>query len=320
MTDKIVTIHELAKAAGVSIASISRALNGKPGISDKLRQRIVDLSEELNYQPNTMARRLIVGNKAVVALSMPPEPHEFSERPYFVHFYQAMTLHLHTKGLVPVLFKYDQLDAIPSQACAAVLLGATIDDRPQRLRELNIPFVGLELDAEYSVTIDNQDAICKLSQYLIEQGRTKLVFLGEDNDANYSSARALGYQQAMAEAGLKSQMQHLHRESSATMNAYRHVMALAKQQGLDNDAFVCSNDEIALGVVTALKDLGIDVPTQIAVTGFDDLPKISSHLTTVHQDLTRIAESVVELLQDSIEGRNPRSVCVPTSLKFRDSA
>lgn len=320
MNNKSVTIHELAKAAGVSIASVSRALNGKPGISDALRARILALCEEVNYQPNLMAKRLISGAKPVVALCMPSAPHEFSDRPYFVHLYQALTILLHSKGLVPVLFPFENRENAVHQAGSAILLGAIEDGREAFFRQHQIPFVSLEFGSGAAVLVDDSKGVYDMTCYLAGKGRHSILFLDEIIDSVASQSRLRGYQAAMAELNMVEQAKSIERKTSSVLDAYRFVRKLIESGNFPYDAIVCANDEMATGTVEALKDMGIEVPQQVAVTGFDDLPHFSDHITTIHQDIPTIAESIVTLLGEQLEGKPERVIKVPTRAVFRDSA
>ena len=321
MSNKSVTIHELANLAGVSIASVSRALNGKPGISDTLRARILSLSEEINYQPNVMARQLISGKTPVVALCMPPSPYEFSDRPYFVHLYQALTLYLHRKGLVPVLFAYENIDQVFSQASSAILLGATEDDRPEIFDRQKFPYVTLETGVGASVVIDEANGVYKLTHYLFKKGRKNMLFLGENIDISTSQGRLRGYRKAINELGLQEHFNNVSRQISSSLSAYRQMMEhFQSSESFPYDAIICANDELAVGVIQAAEDAGYKVPEDLSVTGFDDLPRFSNKITTIHQDIPKIAEAAVCLLSEQLDGLPPRVIEVMTRLVSRESA
>ena len=131
------TIREIARRAEVSIASVSRALNGKPGISDALRDKILTISREVAYQPSAAARQLISGKAAVVGISLGRQDIEL--RPYYILLYQHLTVALHQQGMVPIFFHHDQTHELPERAGAAILLGETgEDERPGVLRAAEV--------------------------------------------------------------------------------------------------------------------------------------------------------------------------------------
>jgi LacI family transcriptional regulator len=320
--DKSVTIHEIAKAAGVSIASVSRALNGKPGISEKLRARILQISQDISYQPSAAARQLIGGKNAVVGISM--ERHSFELRPYYNLLYRNLTLALHKQGMVPVSFGYDETEALQQQAGSAILLGKEPgDSRPQILRAQHIPYIRIDQpDPGWSIMTDGMDGIYQITRYLISQGRTRLAYIGDGIEAVSNPLHRIhGYRRALAEADLQpARLIGVPFSHNPTLVAYRHLRQILQQGPLDIDALVCETDEEALGSIAAFEDHGIRVPEDVAVTGFDDLPQLAENLTTVHQDIPELAIEAVKLLADAINGVAPRQVMLPVRLVHRQSA
>ncbi|NGO88610.1 MAG: LacI family DNA-binding transcriptional regulator [Halomonas sp.] len=318
------TIREIARRAEVSIASVSRALNGKPGLSDALRERILTISRELAYQPSAAARQLISGKAAVVGISLGRQDIEL--RPYYILLYQHLTVALHQQGMVPVFFHHDQTHELPERAGAAILLGETAEDaRPGLLQAAGVPFVRIGNAGDgFSVAPDDVSGIYQMTQHLIEQGRTRIAFVGGELDVPRPLSRLSGYQRAVTEAGLSEQLISLpHRLTSDSLTSYRQLNRLLKERAdasLLFDALVCATDELALGCVAALEDSGIRVPCEVAVTGFDDLPTLATGLTTVRQDIAAIATMSVELLGDALAGKAPRHVSLPVALVLRETA
>ncbi|MFC6671495.1 LacI family DNA-binding transcriptional regulator [Marinobacterium aestuariivivens] len=178
---KSATIHEIARAAGVSIASVSRALNNKPGISEKLRAHILKISKEIHYQPSAAARQLISGKNAVVGISL--ERHSFELRPYYNLLYRNLTLELHKRGMVPVTFSYDETTHLCQQAGSAILLGQEPgDQRAQRLAEQGIPYIRIDQpDPGFSIRTDGIDGLHQATRYLIGQGAAVLAMLARNS-------------------------------------------------------------------------------------------------------------------------------------------
>lgn len=318
------TIREIARRAEVSIASVSRALNGKPGISDALRDKILTISREVAYQPSAAARQLISGKAAVVGISLGRQDIEL--RPYYILLYQHLTVALHQQGMVPIFFHHDQTHELPERAGAAILLGETgEDERPGVLRAADIPFVRIGNAGEgFSVAPDDVSGLYQITRHLIDHGRTRIVFVGGELDVPRPHSRLSGYQQAMAEAGLSEQLLSLpHRFTSDSLTSYRHLNRFLNHEGAEQlpfDALVCATDELALGCVAALEDRDIRVPEDVAVTGFDDLPTLATGLTTVRQDIAAIAAMSVELLSEALAGKAPRHVSLPVALVLRETS
>ncbi|MFC3282236.1 LacI family DNA-binding transcriptional regulator [Litchfieldella rifensis] len=312
---KSATIHEIAKAAGVSIASVSRALNGKPGISEALREHILQISRDIHYQPSAAARALISGKNVVVGISLGRQDIEL--RPYYTLIYQHLTLALHRQGMVPVFFHHDETESLAHRAGSAILLcSAPDDERPAWLTRYGVPYVriGERQEGSFSVAPDDQHGIYLAARHLIETGRRKIAYMGDDLEWPHNQHRLKGYLQALEEAGLPDHRISVPFNYDPGLTAYRHLGRLLRQGPPDFDGIVCDKDELALGCLAALEDHGIQVPDQVAVTGFDDLPTLAAQLTTVRQDIAQIASEAVVLLGEAVAGDPPRHVALPVSL------
>jgi len=319
---KSATIHEIAEAAGVSIASVSRALNGKPGISDKLRAHILEISERIQYQPSAAARQLISGKSAVVGISM--MRHSFELRPYYNLLYRNLTLELHKRGMVPVTFSYDETATLYQQAGSAILLGKEPDDyRPGLLADQGLPCLCIDQTGPgFSIRTDGIDGLYQATRYLISLGRRRIGYMGEELSHPIEPLfRVNGFRRAMEEAGLTPAHEiPVPFSYNPTLNAYRQMRRLLQEEALPFDALACETDEHALGCIAAFEDEGIEVPQQVAVTGFDDLPLLAEHLTTVRQDIPQLCAEAVKLLSDAIAGAKPRQVLMPVELILRETA
>lgn len=317
------TIREIARRAGVSIASVSRALNGKPGIGEALRERILAISREVEYRPSAAARQLISGKAAVVGISLGRQ--EIELRPYYILLYQHLTLCLHQQGMVPIFFAHDRTAELPEQAGAAILLGEFPGDpRPALLTAQGIPFVRVGQPGEgVSVAPDDRHGLYLVTRHLIEGGRRRLAFMGDELELPHRRHRLKGYQQALAEAGLSERPLSVPRHHDAALTGYRYLTRLLDGRPAGEpppfDALVCETDELALGCLAALEDRGVAVPEAVAVTGFDDLPTLAARLTTVRQDIAGIAAMSVELLGEALAGRPPRHVSMPVELVVRET-
>lgn len=317
------TIREIARRAGVSIASVSRALNGKPGLGDALRERILAISREIEYRPSAAARQLISGKAAVVGISLGREDIEL--RPYYILLYQHLTLALHRQGMVPIFFHHDQTPQLPEQAGAAILLGEFAEDpRPALLAQRDLPFVRIGTAGEgFSVAPDDRHGLYLATRHQIACGRRRIAFVGSELERSHPHSRLQGYRQALGEAGLEERLLSLPHDlaSSDSLTGYRHLTRLLDGEGEPSfDALVCATDELALGCLAALEDRGLAVPGRVAVSGFDDLPVLAARLTTVRQDIAAIAATSVELLGEAMAGRPARHVSVPVTLVVRDTA
>ncbi|GED21621.1 LacI family DNA-binding transcriptional regulator [Halomonas halmophila] len=316
---KTANIREIARRAGVSIASVSRALNDKPGISEALRERILTISRDVEYQPSAAARQLISGKAAVVGISLGRR--DFELRPYYILLYQHLTVALHRQGMVPIFFAHDRTATLPEQAGAAILLGEFADDpRPELMASHGVPCVRIGLAGEgFSVAPEDRHGIYLATRHLIEGGRQRIAFVGDDLQSPHSQHRLNGYRQALDEAGLEPTLIDIPPNLDPALTGYRWLSRRLEQQPHIYDGLVCENDELARGCLTALQDHGLSVPDEVAVTGFDDLPSLAESLTTVRQDIAGIAEMSVELLGEALAGKPPRHVSMPVELVVRET-
>lgn len=316
---KTATIREIARQAEVSIASVSRALNGKPGLSEALRDHILTISREIEYRPSAAARQLISGKAAVVGISLGRR--DFELRPYYILLYQHLTMALHRQGMVPVFFAHDQTSALPEQAGAAILLGEFADDpRPALLAAQYVVVVRIGPPGEgFSVAPEDRHGIYLATRHLIERGRQRIAFVGDDLASSDSQHRLSGYRQALDEAGLDVALIDIPPNLEPALTGYRWLSRRLEQDLYAYDGLVCENDELARGCLTALEDHGISVPDEVAVTGFDDLPALAESLTTVRQDIADIAAKSVELLGEALAGKPPRHISLPVTLVVRET-
>lgn len=310
----------IAEKAGVSISSVSRALNGKPGIGEKLRKRILAISSELNYQPSIAARELNMGKKGIVAISMERKGWDLS--PFYELLFQALQGSFHRSGLIPKSFGADQTHLIQNQACAAILLGLSdTAERASILAHAKIPFISVEsTTSPFYVIVNGYEAMMKMTDHLIANGRKNIGYVIRRQSHAYRTDRIGGYLAAMKKAGLIPELLLVEDSFNPSLQSYRHIRNICNDASFKFDALVCDTDEDAIGAIAALEDIGIRVPEEVAVTGFDDLPNLASNLTTIHQDIPSIAEAVVEQVTAAIAQKSPNPIVIEPKLVFRTTA
>ncbi|PSW20746.1 LacI family transcriptional regulator [Photobacterium sanctipauli] len=306
------TIKEAAERAGVSIASVSRALNNKPGISEKTRKRILDICAELNYVPNTSARELTGGHSNTIAISM--GPHDFVASRYLGMLWPALSAEIRKRGqnLLPV-----EQDTDISKVSGAILIGVEDNDpRAEYLKEMEIPFVSIGCgDNIFWVAPDDFNGARLATEHLLERGCRQVAFVTPTVYGGGYQFRYQGYMSAMASKGLPVRELRTTSEPLGEIAAYRYFLNMEKPLLEAFDGFVCECDETAIGLIAALKDRGYQVPGDFSVVGYDGLPGVSKDLTTIIQDPHDIAEKVSELLEAAMAGELPRGAMIPVTLK-----
>jgi DNA-binding LacI/PurR family transcriptional regulator len=311
------TIHDVAKAAGVSITTVSRALNGYGDVNEKTRQRIVRIAKELGYHPNTAARNLRGKRTNTIAFS--PYLLHVGPELFFQEFIGALAFGCfeHNLSLLVTLSNPEQSipDIFQELAGSSRVDGVILanikpeDPRIPALQKIGLPFVAFgrtqdETDLSYPfVDVDGRAGIGKLVTYLYGQGHRRIAYLSDSLEVSYVYFRQQGYLEALRAHGLIEDPRLLvtglqNRED--TMQAMTSIFALPAE--ITPTAIITSSDRLALHVFSALRALGKTIGKeagQVAVASFDDLPfaaLIDPTLTTIHQPTTLLSKIALELL------------------------
>jgi DNA-binding LacI/PurR family transcriptional regulator len=326
---------ELARQAGVSKSTVSRALADNKLIAEETRRRIQTLAAQRGYRVNRAARALRsrVTHTVAVSIFLEHDPRQSVSDPFFLTMLGAIAdaLAEHQHNLV--------LSKVPSNASAwleqtlrdhqvdgLVFIGQSLQhDALNQATTSGIPMVvwGALLDDQRYVTVgsDNAAGGYQATTHLIEQGSRHIAFLGNVKLPEIRQ-RFDGYKRALLEHGLMSTRQQrmaVHFDSDA---AYAEVSRLL-DSGMEIDGIVAASDVIAMSAIRALTDRGKRIPRDVAVTGFDDIA-LAGHttppLTTVRQDISRAGRLIVQKLMDQISGRPARSTLLPVELILRESS
>jgi LacI family transcriptional regulator len=315
------TIHDIAKHAGVSTGTVSRALNGRFGVSAATRDRVLRVVNELGYVPDPGARQLAKGARTVIGIT------RFSETS-LRNAYYTMLLDLIQEALVGAGYAVRILDtkdvARPGVAGMIVPGVYLADPRFEELRAHQRPFVVIgEMPPEYTwVEVDNRNGMRQAIEHLLGLGHTRIVHMTGSPIGQTAQLRLETYQNVMRDANLETSDNMILDGRFTQLGAYR-AMQRALAQKLEFTAVACASDEMAFGVLAALEDAGLNVPNDISVTGFDDLPLDDNlehlPLTTIHQPMRLIGHTAAQLMLELLEGAAPRGVLLPTHLVTRAS-
>lgn len=309
---KQVTIKDVARAAGVSYSTVSRALSGSPGISDQTRQRIVRLCHEMGYTPNVVARSMVMKTTKLLGLIVTDISNPFmSELAYYIDgqarargYNIILCNSLHNLEQERSLFEL----MIGRKVDGVILLPAETESY-RTLSELlpRIPtvFVGENLrDAPESfVAVDNHRGAYMGVEYLYRLGHRKILYFGKRRGSSTHQLREEGYRAACEDYGLTPMC--LNNTFMATSIKYGYQLAQQLfAQPMDYTAIFAATDTNALGIIQAAEERGIRIPEDISLLGFDNirdsgLPRIG--LTTVQQPKKLLASMAVDALLDKIE-------------------
>lgn len=330
------TIQDVAKRAKVSLSTASRILSGKSPFSYKevTRQRVMLASLELGYRPNSVARALASGKTNIVAVVFPRVYDSPFTALFVLEILASIEAYCAEHGYY-VLLSSPKLSPVGPEPSYLALLesgyldGVIIQDdfnlssALAPLKAKRIPVVCLG-HRPHSHTVRTDDFLGgrQLMAHLLELGHRRIGIVGVPNGAHLAvDQRLVGMKEALAQRGLA--LDELPRadgtfsKESGAQTAYQLL-----HQHPDLTALACLNDRMAIGAVQQLQALGMRVPQDISVIGYDDLPlasEISPRLTTVNQQAHEWGRLAVAMLLELLQGKPVQSRILPTTLVLRDS-
>jgi LacI family transcriptional regulator len=307
------TIHDIAKAAGVSTGTVSRALNDRAGVNPETKAQILELVAQVGYRPDVGARQLARGARSVVGITRYSD--NSLRNPYYTLLLDAIQTALLDSGYSVHILRNDS-EMLERPFAGIIMPGIHLSDtRPGELRRLGIPFAAIGLGAPSpsiaSVELENRSGMLEVMRHLLGLGHRRIAHLTGMPIGVDAQARLDTYKEALGAAGLVFDPELVFDGSFTELGAYRAVAAARKTKQFS--ALVCASDEMALGAIQALADAGLRVPQDVSVTGFDDLQLEgfqAAALTSVRQPLERIGREAATLLLEQIAGKKPRCVLV----------
>jgi len=311
-----VSIHEVAKRAKVSIATVSRAINGVPTVAPHLSKRVWKVVEELGYYPNTQARALVSGRSRIFGLVVSEITNPFF--PEIVQEFEdiavqnkyeiltASTVHDPKRLTLSVRRMIERrVDGV------AVVTFGLEEGLFEELKSRKVPLVfidvGPALPRISNIRIDYQHGIRQAVQHLAALRHERIAFISGPLILKSSVTRQRAFLQAMEEIGLpvdaKALVEGDHKVEGG-VRAMKQLMALPKAP----TAVMCSNDMTAIGVLRECYDLGVHVPRDMSVVGFDDIHLaqfVVPPLTTVKMSQTEIARLAFNALLAEVQRKTP---------------
>lgn len=327
------TIRDVAKQAGVSVATVSRVLNGSGPVSDHARQRVEDAATSLQYVPHGAARSLSTRRTTNIGVILPDLYGEF-----FSQLIRALDTATRTAGYHLLLSSSHADDTeveVALRAMRARVDGVIImspDIAPEavsRVIPAGSPAVLVNTafrDREEfdTLNVDNRGGAYAMVSHFASLGHERVGLIGGRATNHDAQERRDGYRAALHDLGLEHRSEW-EIESDFTKSggyeAARALVALADRP----TALFAANDSMAIGAMSAIQELGLNVPGDVAVGGFDDIPiarYVTPALTSIRVDLTRLGERAVELLLQTLGAngsRPPSHELVPTTLVVRRS-
>ncbi|AGZ40587.1 LacI family DNA-binding transcriptional regulator [Actinoplanes friuliensis] len=333
------TSSDVAAAAGVSRSAVSFAFNNPQRISTATRERILAAADELGYTPNTLARMLQAGTTQSLGVLLPQRLARIMENPYYARFLMGVGQVCDQEGYTLLLtppLQDSVLKAIPYAAVDGFIVCGLETDRGEvaELERRNIPFVLIDSDryeGAPSVDVDDQGGAREVTRYLLELGHRRLAIVSMDPGPDRAvrgyrgplARRMAGITEALSEYALTIDDVRLAEVPVTRTDGYRATRALMTGPQPPT-ALLALSDVLAYGAVDALQELGIDVPGEVSVTGFDDLAESAwfrPRLTTVRQPIVTKGRTAADFLISAIRGEDQHPhQSLGTTLIVRDSA
>lgn len=310
-----ITIQTVANLAGVSTGTVSRVLNNRAGVKAKTRETVLKAIKELKYQPDQIARELSFRQTIRIGLHI----HGIRRlTPFYMLFLEHLVKHLGSDG-----FRLEEIpsrsDGLPEYVTEGIVLFGAHDDDPrvEYLEKQGIPFVLIGHHEGYRwVSPDDFDGGMKATEHLLRLGHTRILHVTGGMQGQGEHDRYQGYKTALSKAGIEIDRSLLLDGEFTSLGGYRAVRK-AIEENLNFSAIFAASDEMAIGGIAALHDMGLSVPADISVIGFDDLPEIGERLSTIRQDIALIAQTATGLLKEGLAGEKVRHVKVPIQLIVR---
>ena len=320
------TIYEVADRADVSIATVSRVLRGTAPVAERTRSRVLDAMAALNFTPSRLGRSLAERHHAANGIVFPD-----LSGPYFAEVvlgYEEVAAEVGRSVLILTTHgrraAREMVRDLAARVDGIVVLGRTVDDdviADLVAKSLPVVVIAREaVDGVDSVNAENANSAAALGDHLAEHGYRDIAFLGDAESSTDTMQRWTGLQRALLARGIKP--------APPVRCSYDEdggrVAAAAILRTRPPEALVCANDEIALGAITAAETLGLRIPDDLAVTGWDDVMAARHSrpgLTTVQQPMHQLGAWAARRLHERLGGDTspPRHEVLSTQLVVRAS-
>lgn len=328
-----VTIKDVAKAAGVSPSTVSRALHDNNRISQEVRQRVRQVAKEMNFHPNQMARSLVDRKSRIVGIVFPGDAGQSLGHPFYPAVLQGL-------GHAASEERYHLLLATGSQAVSSAEAGSNLadsgyisglillaaEDEPAETLQIPTVVIGRPIRSEtpYFVDNDNVKVGREAVQYLTRRGHSRILFLGYDKHFVVTVDRCKGYKEALARAGLPIRTDWIvsspFNQNTTDSERIRQIFRAPNHP----TAVVCMDDRQAISLTSLLTDMALRVPEDVSLISFNNTEAGRYHspaLTSFDVNPYRLGVSAMNLMLDVIQGNvsEPTSIEVPFILKERQS-
>ncbi len=333
LTRQVITIHQVAQLAGVSTATVSRVLSGSGRVRPELAERVRAAVQELEYQPNRVARDLRMQKTRTIALVVSD-----IDNPFFTSVVGGAEQVLRAAGYTLILansdedeqIEWEHLAELRAEGVAGVILAPTGKDsrKYDQLNESGLLLAAIDriphnfrLDR---VTVDNVSGIMSAVDHLVEVGHAQIGFIGGLERVSTAQERQRGFEAAMRSHGLEIHpewMQPGNFRQQGGYQAMKNILSLPERP----TAVISANNLMTLGALQAIYEPGLVIPADMAIVGFDDMDwscALNPPLTAVAQPVRELGADAAELLLNRLANPQapPRHVILETRLVVRQSS
>lgn len=333
--EKSAKISDIARVAGVSKSTVSKVLNNAAGISPKTREKVLKVTEELNYRPSIIAQSLKSKRTKAIGLVLPN-----IMNPFFLSILKGVEDAAIDNGYIVVFCESDnkkKKESIYFQVFeerwvdGVIFSGVDSDSEEENYiryqHERGIPVVLIDREIEgyftNAVMIDNKGAASSATTYLLELGHKRIATIVGPQHIRIFTKRLEGYRLALNKYGVEFDQNLIVEEDLSVEGGIRASKKLLSK-GITFTAVFANNDLMAIGCLKEFQRNGIEVPKNVSVMGFDDIPLglfVTPSLSTVAQPAYEMGIEAVNLIKKNIEGVSDieSKIILPTRLVLRES-
>ena len=332
----MITIKDVAKRAGVSIATVSYALNDKEGVNETNKAKIKQIAEEMGYVPNSLAQSLLSKKTNVIGVVIP----DISNN-YTANFIKYLGIYARANGYFLLLgtlsdspeTEIDIFNKLTAKNVDGFVIMPGVYDElvykeiTSKMNRRNIPFLfaGLNFPGIKSnyVVPDLEEGEYQITRYLLKEGFRDLVFVGGKRGEYYSEVRYKGLLRAYEEFELlHDASRYIVLSNDYDFNSGYQVVETFLNHSPLPEVFACLNDSVAYGIIKGLKERGLSVPKDVGVVGFDNLEILTfdaALLTTVSIPIEEMAKLCIDILKNDEGKKVLKQILLPTEIIVRGS-
>ena len=325
----MVSLKDISIRCGVSIATVSKALNNHSDISEATKDRILKVAREMGYYPNSFARALKTNRTYNLGVLFVDEAQSGLTHEYFANVLDSFKVEAESHGYDITfinkhmgLKKMSYYEHSKYRGVDGVVIACINFDDPDVLELINgdLPVVTIDhvFNNRTAIISDNIKGMRDLITYIYEMGHRKIAYIGGPHESPNSMYRYAGFEQALKDFGLVLDKELIVEGNYKISGGSEGVLELLKR-GRDFTAVVCANDLMAIGAMEVLKGAGFRIPEDVSITGFDDIPMakyVEPKLTTVAQPCYKMGEVATELLIKFIEGKTVEDTVITLKPKL----